>query len=175
MKAMNAASGCQDYANAVNSRLDLTPYPGPLVVEIGSSLTTLIRPAATFSRSRERRNRGEGELCFVGRFSRGCTHVVRWPRAIIFRPDGRRGLRRSSRTKPRAFWPSLAFIGTARGRRGNRPTEHCRSSTPPECPALPSFISTEPAPPRRHPLEIGVARSHRSRHAIPPRPRRTQS
>jgi len=31
----------------------------------------------------------------------------------------------------------------------------CRSAA--ECPAPPSFISTEPAPPHRHPLEIRVA------------------
>ena len=58
-----------------------------------------------------------------------------------------------------------------------RATDHCRSSTstPPERPAPPSFISTAPAPPRRHPLEIGAAQTHRSRHATPPRPRRTRS
>ena len=36
-------------------------------------------------------------------------------------------------------------------------------------------IRAEPAPPRQHPLEIAAARTHRSRHATPPRPRQTRS
>jgi hypothetical protein len=72
--------GFQNWAERVSKQiicgLISTPHPALSSLKNDFSLTTLIRPAAALTRSRERRMRGEGEL-FCGTLTQGirCAQI----------------------------------------------------------------------------------------------------